>query len=144
MSQSRCGKRSVMTHLLDTNSWLRIVGRPDELSAATLTLIRGGAALPFALSAISIWEVALKCRKRRLELQPSLDSWFKTALNRTLVTVIPIDAEIARAANSLPEPFHEDPADRFIVATARLRSLTVITSDGEILRYTGVQSFDTR
>ena len=132
------------THLLDTNSWLRIVGRPEELGVTTLALIRNRVALPFALSAISIWEVTLKCRKRRLELKPSVEVWLDSALRRSLVTVIPVDAEIARAANSLPEPFHEDPADRLIVATARVRGLTLLTSDKEILRYTAVQSFDTR
>jgi len=134
----------VTTHLLDTNSWLRVVGRPEELGVTTLALIRNGVALPFALSAISIWEVTLKCRKRRLELRPSVEVWLDSALRRSLVTVIPVDAEIARAANSLPEPFHEDPADRLIVATARVRNLTLLTSDQEILRYTAVQSFDTR
>jgi PIN domain nuclease of toxin-antitoxin system len=134
----------VTTHLLDTNSWLRIVGRPEELNPPTLSLVAAPGVLPFGLSAISIWEVTLKVRKRRLDLNPSIETWLQSALRRSLITVIPIDAEIARAANSLPDPFHEDPADRFVVATARLRDLTVVTSDNEILRYPHVRSLDTR
>ena len=72
------------------------------------------------------------------------DQWLDLALNPNLIAVIPIDAEIARAANSLPEPFHQDPADRLIVATARLRNLVLITGDDKILQYAHLQSFDTR
>ena len=99
---------------------------------------------PLALSAISVFELTLKVRKGKIDLRLLSDQWLDLALNPNLITVIPIDAEIARAANSLPEPFHQDPADRLIVATARLRNLTLITGDEKILQYAHLQSFDTR
>ena len=132
------------THLLDTNAWIRLILAPDELSEATRALLSRPDITPFALSAISVFEVTLKVRKGKIDLRLPPNQWLDLALNRSLVTVIPIDAEIARAANSLPEPFHEDPADRMIVATARLRNLTLVTSDDKILQYVHLQSFDTR
>jgi PIN domain nuclease of toxin-antitoxin system len=42
---------------------------------------------------------------------------------------------MAFAAYDLPEPFHRDPADRLIVATARLLQVPVVTSDQRILTY---------
>ena len=103
MSRSRIGKHfATMTHLLDTNAWLRAVARPDELTPAVQTLMRWRGILPFGLSAISIWEVTLKARKRKLELLPTTDEWLQSALGRNLVQVLPIDAAIARLANGLP------------------------------------------
>ena len=129
-----------MTHLLDTNAWLRVIARPDELSATARDLVSQQGILPFALSAISIWEVTLKARKRKLELLPTVEQWLNSALNRNLVQVISVDATIARLANELPGDFHEDPADRFIVATALHLKLAIITSDVNIRAYSAVRS----
>jgi len=129
-----------MTHLLDTNAWLRVIARPDELSPAARTLMNQRGILPFGLSAISIWEVTLKARKRKLELLPTTDRWLESALNRSLVQILPFDAVIARLANELPGAFHEDPADRFIAATALHLGLAIITSDINIRSYNPVRS----
>ncbi len=129
-----------MTHLLDTNAWLRIIARPDELSDGARTLMTQRGVLPFGLSAISIWEVTLKARKGKLELLPTTDRWLQSALNRSLVQVLPIDAVIARLANELPGTFHEDPADRLIAATALHLNLAIVTSDINIRAYSAVQS----
>lgn len=129
-----------MTRLFDTNAWIRVVLAPDELSAATRQLLAEPRVTPCALSAISIFEVTLKVRKGKIDLRLPADQWLDLALRRSLVTVIPVDAEIARAANALPEPFHNDPADRLIVATARKHNLTIITSDRQILAYPDVQT----
>jgi PIN domain nuclease of toxin-antitoxin system len=141
MSRSKTGKHSAtMTHLLDTNAWLRVIARPDELSTTARALINQSGILPFGLSAISIWEVTLKARKGKLELLPTTERWLQSALNRSLVQVLPIDATIARLANELPGTFHEDPADRLIAATALHLNLAVITSDINIRSYSAVRS----
>ena len=132
------------THLLDTNAWIRLILAPEQLSERGRALLTRPDITPLALSAISVFELTLKVRKGKIDLRLPSDQWLDLALNPNLITVIPIDAEIARAANSLPEPFHQDPADRLIVATARLRNLTLITGDEKILQYAHLQSFDTR
>jgi len=55
-------------------------------------------------------------------------------------TCIPIDLPVMQEAYSLPEPFHSDPADRIIVATARVHRCRVVTGDPKILNYPHVQS----
>lgn len=134
------------THLLDTNAWLRTLGRSFEFNAPTRALIFDATNAPFALSAMSVWEVCTKFRKRPddLALQLPLDQWLATALRPSVFTVLPIDAAIARESNRLPGDFHEDPADRIIVATARVHGLSLLTSDAKILAYPHVKSFDTR
>jgi PIN domain nuclease of toxin-antitoxin system len=57
---------------------------------------------------------------------------------------IPVTADVAMEAYALPEPFHEDPADRILVATARLGKLTLLTADARILSYEGVNALDAR
>ena len=53
---------------------------------------------------------------------------------------MPISLEIIEEAYSLPDPIHRDPADRLIIATARLENLTIITTDRLILDYPHVKS----
>ena len=127
------------THLFDTNAWLRACERPEELSASARRAIASSRD-PFLLSAISIWEVCLKVRKGKLTLSTPLEEWLRITLRPSFVRVVPLDAEIARAATELPGDFHEDPADRFIVATARRFNLTIITSDRKILDYPHTRS----
>jgi PIN domain nuclease of toxin-antitoxin system len=57
------------------------------------------------------------------------------ALNEPGFEELSITAEVAIAAYELPEPFHRDPADRLIVATARLLDAPVVTIDRQILAY---------
>lgn len=135
-----------MTHLFDTNAWLRSMGRTQELNPATRRLIFDPAAAPFALSAISVWEVGNKLRKHpgSLGLGLPFADWLGIALRPAAIRVLPVDAKIARLSNSLPGTFHEDPADRLIVATAMHHRLTLLTSDEKILAYPHVPSFDTR
>jgi PIN domain nuclease of toxin-antitoxin system len=135
-----------MKHLLDTNAWLRALGRLEELNAAAQAVLADPANTPFALSAISVWEVCTKFRKKpdELSITLSLDQWLKIALQPRFIRVIPLDAELARLSNALPDPFHEDPADRIIVATARREGLTLVTSDDKIVNWPHVQTLDTR
>jgi PIN domain nuclease of toxin-antitoxin system len=51
------------------------------------------------------------------------------------LTEVPMSANMALAAYELPEPFHKDPADRLIVAMARLLDAPVVTVDRRILAY---------
>lgn len=135
-----------MTHLLDTCTWLRALGAIDELNASSLAVLRDPHNAPFALSAISVWEVCTKVRRKPHELSLSLplDEWLALALQPRFIRVIPVDAVLARLSNDLPGFDHEDPADRLVVATARRDNLTVLTSDEKILRYVNTQGFDTR
>lgn len=135
-----------MTHLFDTNAWLRSIGRTQELNAGVRGLIFAPEQAPFALSAISIWEVGTKLRRHpgSLDLGLPFADWLAIAAQPSLVRVLPIDTEIARLANTLPGAFHEDPADRLIVATAMHHRLVLITSDEKIIAYPHVRSLDTR
>ena len=87
-----------------------------------------------AVSAITFWEIAMLHAKGRLELVTDFGTWRASLFQRGLKE-IPVDGEIGIRAATLPA-LHGDPADRIIVATA-LDDHQLVTSDGEILRWSG-------
>lgn len=84
-----------------------------------------------AVSAISFWETAMLAERGRIRLPLSVDRWREDWLRAGLVEV-PIDGRIALLSCQLAD-FHRDPADRFIVATALIQDLPLMTADQKIL-----------
>lgn len=74
-------------------------------------------------------------KKGRLDLPPPAESWIKDALNAPGIEIAPLTCEIAAASAVLPDPFHGDPADRFLVSTARAAGMPLLTADSRILSY---------
>jgi PIN domain nuclease of toxin-antitoxin system len=91
------------------------------------------------VSAVSCWEVAMLVERGRLGLRLDLDRWLALVAAITAVRVLPLDATMAVAATRLPEPFHADPADRFLVAQARALALPLLSADSRIQSYPHVQ-----
>jgi PIN domain nuclease of toxin-antitoxin system len=130
-----------MNYLLDTHTWIWMHTCPDELSPTAARIIeRSGAADQFLLSAISLWEVCKLVEKGRIRLFGDLESWVESALNVPRLRVVPLDFKVFHRATTLPQPFHSDPADQMIVATARLRDATIITKDKLLHDYPHVKS----
>ena len=94
-----------------------------------------GRADGIAISAITPWEIALLAEKGRLRLGSDAAVWIDAALDLPGVHVMPIEPAIAIDSVRLPGGFHADPADRFIVATARHCRAPLLTADGAILDY---------
>lgn len=88
-----------------------------------------------AVSAITPWEIAMLVERRRLRLGREVGEWIAEALALPGVTLIPIEPAIAINSVRLPGEFHADPADRFIVATARHLKASLLTADRTILAY---------
>ena len=87
-----------------------------------------------AFSAISVWEVALLLERNRLTLDVTAIQWRESLLAAGLIE-IPVDGAIAARSVALPD-FHDDPADRIIMATAQ-EGHQLITDDGRILNWPG-------
>ena len=91
-------------------------------------------------SAVSCWEVALLSERQRVTLELDPLAWLNRLLNYPAVELLPITPEIAVRAYSLPEPFHRDPADRLLVATAIEWNCPLLTDDRMILDYPHVDT----
>ena len=94
-----------------------------------------------ALSAITFWEIAMLSKKGRLSLKTDLKQWISQVLHLSFLQIISPDHSILVQSVLLPEPFHSDPADRILVATAQQHAATLITKDQKILAYTHVDTF---
>ena len=83
------------------------------------------------MPAIAFWEVGLLQARRRLKLPMSIREW-RDAVLAAGVIELPLDGATAVRALDLAG-LHEDPADRFIVATALLHNAALMTADGRLL-----------
>jgi PIN domain nuclease of toxin-antitoxin system len=130
-----------MTTLLDTHAWVWWVTDDRRLSARAKSRIGTSmAAQDLWLSLISVWEVAKKVEKQQLVLDRPLDQWLDEAVSRPGLGLWELTRSILVQSCQLPEPFHGDPADQIIVATARQRGATLVTRDQRIRQYRHVQS----
>jgi len=88
-----------------------------------------------AVSGISFWEVAMLADRGRIALARPVAEWRATVLAAPGISEIPVSGDIGIEAVDLPAGLHEDPADRLLVATARLHGLTLGTRDKRLLAY---------
>jgi PIN domain nuclease of toxin-antitoxin system len=125
------------SYLLDTHVWFWLVrGREGRLAAQTAAKLEQAAlGAPLGVSVISVWEIALLASKGRIGLGTPVHDWVESALNRSGFMLMELDLRIAIESCNLPAGFHADPADRFLVATARLKNTVIVTRDKRILKY---------
>ncbi len=90
---------------------------------------------PVAISAITLWEIAILSARGRIEFAEPLESWLQEIEEHALIEVLPLTARIAAESVRLGPDFHNDPADQMIVATARLHGLPLMTADERIRRW---------
>ena len=130
-----------MLTLLDTHAWVWWVTEDRRLSAASRRAIeRSGAGGSLALSLISVWEVAKKVEKGLFVLDRPVDDWIDTAVSRKGLQLLELTRPVLIESCRLPGPFHGDPADQILVATAREREAVIVTKDDRIRKYPHVRS----
>jgi len=118
--------------LLDTCALIWLSSDAAELSEQTRTAIN--VADTVWVSAISAWEISLKVARETLELPLEPGAWFDRAMDHHHLSLAALDVNVLVAANALPW-HHRDPADRFIIATARSLGAAVVTADGKFEQY---------
>ena len=127
--------------VLDTHVWIWWLSDPERLAdRARKTVTDSAAARAIYISAISAWEIALLATKGRLEFTMDAEDWIRKSEALPFMHFVPVDNAIAVRSVQLVEPFHNDPADRIIVATAITMGVPVISSDAKILKYPHVKS----
>jgi len=76
----------------------------------------------------------------RLALSLDVERWLALLAAHAAVRLVALDPAVAVAATRLPEPFHADPADRFLVAQARALAIRLVSADSKIRSYAHVRS----
>lgn len=126
--------------LLDTQLWIWWTTAGGKLSPFHNQYIETHVPDGLAMSAFTVWEVALLEKKGRVDLGAPVAEWAREVVRLPVVHLIPLVPELLIDSVQLPEPFHPDPADRIIVATARHLGCPLLTTDGDILSYTHVRT----
>ena len=129
-----------MKYLLDTHAWIWALEAPEKLPAPIREVLLEQDHLPFGLAAISPWEVAKKESKGCLHLSMPVRQWVECATQAPFIELLPLAMDIALESARLPSPFHKDPADQMIVATARVHNLVLISADQRLRTYPHVQT----
>jgi PIN domain nuclease of toxin-antitoxin system len=117
--------------VVDTHVLLWWAFDPDKLSVEAQRRVdnmdrHGGFA-----SAISIWEIGVKIKRRKLELPISIEELAGRIERGGVLELLPVDTSTWLRSLSLAWE-HPDPADRVIVATALMRGVPLLTKDATI------------
>lgn len=86
------------------------------------------------VSPISEWEISLKWKKGGIELPLEPRMLMRKVIDAYSLSLVPLSEEVMFRATELPE-IHKDPADRFIIATAVLGNMVVVTTDRRFAQY---------
>lgn len=120
-----------MKLLLDTHIWLWSLIDRGRLSNRVIKEL-GDPQNELWLSPVSTWELVVLCQKGRLIVDRDIDLWIAHKLGAVRLKEAPIThlvaLELARIRTQ-----QRDPADRFLVATAKVFDLTLVTADERLL-----------
>lgn len=133
------GGTSRLNLLLDTHIWVWLVSESQRLGKETFRELQKEEN-EIWLSPISTWEILTLHRKRRILLEPSPKDWLDRAAIGTHEA--PLSHEIAFAATQMS--LHQDPADRFLAATAQVLDLVLVTADERLLGIPAVRTMANR
>ena len=133
-----------MNLLLDTHVWIWSHVEPARLTkrvAGALTDSRN----ELWLSPISVWEFLLLAEHGRVRAKGGLQprDWTDAALSRVPMHDAALTRDVALASRSVRLD-HQDPADRFLAATAEVYELTLVTADERLLRGKGFRTHANR
>lgn len=131
-----------MKLLLDTHVWLWSVLEPERLAPRVARAIEAQDN-ELWLSPISAWELLVLVEKGRLVLDRPPARWIADVCATIPLRDAPLTRHVAIESRRLALS-HEDPADRFIAATAKVYDLTLVTSDERLLRLDGIKTFGRR
>jgi PIN domain nuclease of toxin-antitoxin system len=130
-----------MPIVLDTHSWVWWTSEDKRLSRRAASAVRRAQRQgDLWVSVISVWELAKKIEKGQLALDRPLDDWLDSALSAGGLHVAEVTRPVLVDSCRLPQPFHGDPADQVIVATARAFRAAIVTRDARLREYPHIRT----
>lgn len=120
-----------MKLLLDTHIWLWALLEPERLTASVSAALESPDN-ELWLSPISVWEAMVLAERGRVVVNAAPAEWVQEMVRAIPRREAPLTHDIAVASRQLSLS-HQDPADRFIAATAQVLGLTLVTADERLL-----------
>jgi PIN domain nuclease of toxin-antitoxin system len=125
-----------MNLLLDTHIWIWNDLEPWKITSD----INRELASPYNqlwLSPVSVWETIVLLEKRRISIKQDFRQWVDESVSALQLQEAAFTWEVAHELR-FTLLSHRDPADRFLVATAKVYDLTLVTADERLIRAPGV------
>ncbi len=123
--------------LLDTCTLIWLIGDENLLSSAAKSSMYWHADSLF-VSSVTAFELGKLAKKNKISLSCAPQRWFYEALQEKNIKEIPLSSDIIFLAEGLPD-LHNDPMDRFIIATGLRYGFSIVTPDQWITRYPSVK-----
>ena len=126
------GSLAAVKLLLDTHIFLWSLLEPTRLSERVSRELESHLN-DLWLSPIVIWEVLMLAERGRVALEPNAATWVRRACQAAPFREAPLNHEVAFQSRAI-DLVHQDPADRFLAATALVYDLTLVTADDRLFR----------
>lgn len=123
-----------MKLLLDTHIWLWGLLEPERLGPRVREVLQAPTSELY-LSPVSVWEALVLAERGRLSVNEASVDWVERMVRAIPRREAPLTHDVAIMSRRLVLP-HQDPADRFLAATARIMGLTLVTADERLLHST--------
>ncbi len=131
-----------MKLLLDTHIWIWSLFAPDRLTGTVAGHLESPAN-ELWLSPISVWETLLLVEMGRLKVRGQPAAIVNDMLKTGPLREAPVTHAVAMQSRRI-QLLHEDPADRFLAATAAVYELTLVTADDRMLNASGLSVLPNR
>ena len=127
--------------VIDTHVLVWWINQSDNLSPKAQKCIQNEIKTSAILvSSISVWEICMLVNRGKIKLSMDISDWITKIEQHSFIKFIPVDNDIAAKSVNLPNPLHQDPADRIIIATTMIHNATLITKDKLIRGYPHINS----
>ena len=120
-----------MRFLLDTHIILWSAAEPEKLSQHIIAELKDDSN-ELWFSPISVWEIFLLAEKGRISLGPDIEKSAREIFRKIPLNEAPLNKEVVIQSRFVLLPL-QDPADRFIAATAIVYDFTLVTADSRII-----------
>ena len=120
-----------MRLLLDTHIILWSAAEPEKLSQNITEELKNNSN-ELWYSPISVWEILLLAEKGRISLGSDIEKSAREIFRKIPLNEAPLNKEVAIQSRFVLLP-HQDPADRFLAATAIVYDFTLVTADSRII-----------
>ena len=121
-----------MEYLLNTHTVIWHATNDKRLSAKAINIIEFDHTL--WLSYVSIWEMAIKIQRGRLELHAPLDVFIENVVAKNEYRLLEIKIDHLYPIAYLPY-HHKDPFDRLIIAQGMVEQMTIVTENPAFQHY---------
>ena len=120
--------------VLDTNALVWVTVEDKRLGRKARALVeKTWTAGKLAVPAVAFWEIGLLEARKRLRLPAPVREWRQSLLDAGMIE-LPLDGLVALRSLDLTG-LPDDPADRFIAATALVHGAVLMTADEKILNW---------